>query len=139
MANIEHETNEEKLRCPICLVGQLQWQYVEGIGADMWKCTDAGRGWNADQSVYGYCGISLEEPVIMNIDCIMCGSVHPDNYPSTAAETEAHNGLTRANNDRKRGILNKDMESRIKASVKASGISQSWIDKNLKSLHVEVE
>jgi len=69
----------------------------------------------------------------------MCGSVHPDNYPSTAAEIEAHNELTRANNDAKRRIVNKDMEARIKASVKYSGISQSWIDKNLKSLHVEVE
>ena len=75
----------------------------------------------------------------MNIDCIMCGSVHPDNYPSTAAEIEAHNELTRANNDRKRRKLARDMEARIKASVKASGISQGWIDKNLKSLHVEVE
>lgn len=78
-----------------------------------------------------------EGVVIMN--CIMCGSVHPDNYPSTAAEKLAHNAATMANNDRKRGILNRDMEGRIKAKVKASGISQSWIDKNLKSLHVEAE
>ena len=73
------------------------------------------------------------------MNCIMCGSVHPDNYPSTASEIEAHNELTRANNDRKRRKLARDMESRIKASVQASGISQSWINKNLKSLHVEVE
>jgi len=54
----------------------------------------------------------------------MCG--RPEHkLPSTEAEIEAHNELTRANNDRKRGILNKDMEARIKASVKASGISQS--------------
>ncbi len=72
------------------------------------------------------------------MNCIMCG--RPEHkLPSTAAETEAHNELTRANNDRKRRKLARDMESRIKASVKASGISQSWIDKNLKSLHVEVE
>jgi len=72
------------------------------------------------------------------MNCIMCG--RPEHkLPSTAAETEAHNELTRANNDRKRGILNKDMESRIKANVQSSGISQSWINKNLKSLHVEVE
>ena len=73
------------------------------------------------------------------MNCIMCGSVHPDNYPSTAAEIEAHNELTRANNDRKRRKLAKDMDARIKANVQASGISQSWINKNLKSLHVEVE
>ena len=77
-----------------------------------------------------------EGVVIMN--CIMCG--RPEHkLPSTAAEIEAHNELTRANNDRKRRILNKDMEARIKANVQDSGISQSWIDKNLKSLHVEVE
>jgi len=72
------------------------------------------------------------------MNCIMCG--RPEHkLPSTEAEIEAHNELTRANNDRKRGKLARDMEARIKASVKASGISQSWIDKNLKSLHVEVE
>ena len=72
------------------------------------------------------------------MNCIMCG--RPEHkLPSTAAETEAHNELTRANNDRKRRKLARDMETRIKASVKSSGISQSWIDKNLKSLHVEVE
>ena len=72
------------------------------------------------------------------MNCIMCG--RPEHkLPSTAAEIEAHNASTRANNDRKRGKLAKDMETRIKASVKSSGISQSWINKNLKSLHVEVE
>ena len=72
------------------------------------------------------------------MNCIMCG--RPEHkLPSTEAEIEAHNELTRANNDRKRRKLARDMESRIKASVKSSIISQSWIDKNLKSLHVEVE
>ena len=53
--------------------------------------------------------------VIMN--CIMCGSVHPDNYPSTAAEIEAHNELTRANNDAKRHKMARDIDARIKARV----------------------
>ena len=69
------------------------------------------------------------------MNCIMCGSVHPDNYPSTAAEIEAHNELTRANNDRKRRILNRYMEARSKASVKASGVDEipvyTWIGNRL--------
>ena len=73
------------------------------------------------------------------MNCIMCGSVHPDNYPSTASEALAHNASTRAYNDRKRSKLAKDIDARIKTRVKASGVDQVWIDKNLKSLHVEVE
>jgi hypothetical protein len=54
----------ENMRCPICIVGELQWKHVVGLGEIMWKCTDAGRGWNTNHSErsvtqYGFCGIAL--------------------------------------------------------------------------------
>mgnify|MGYP005820204959 CR=1 FL=1 len=55
------------MNCPECIVGQLRWGYVRGIGRMMWKCTDVGRGWNfhhSERSVtqYGYCGIAIDDP-----------------------------------------------------------------------------
>jgi hypothetical protein len=52
------------MECPECIVGELKWVWVKGIGQLMWECADIGRGWNTnypERSVaqYGYCGIAL--------------------------------------------------------------------------------
>jgi hypothetical protein len=55
----------EGSRCPICIVGELQWRRVSGIGKKMFVCTDVGKGWNTDYPTRevtqnGYCGIALD-------------------------------------------------------------------------------